>query len=163
MFFDGCGRTRLECGHIVFYYKAKQKGLQGFPWREAGKKCTGQTAHYNNNSSKGLNQIHINALYSVLDKQFLDALAQLVRKHNEYSSLCWFVLFYKFKFDFPFSLIFWIAIMNVSFRRSDRIGIDCIGRNYSMVENKMYCEKVKIVPDFTRNDTVSPLLFGNNL
>ena len=32
-----------------------------------------------------------------------------------------------------------------------------------MVENKMYCETVKIVPDFTRNDTVSPLLFGNNL
>lgn len=25
-----------------------------------------------------------------------------------------------------------------------------------MVENKMYCETVKIVPDFTRNDTVSP-------
>ena len=102
-----------------FYYKAKQGGLQGFPWREAGKKCTGKTAHYNNHSSKGLNQIHINALYSVLDKQFLDALAQLVRKRNEYSSLCCFVLFYKFKFDFPFSLIFWIAIINVSFRRRD--------------------------------------------
>ena len=28
---------------------------------------------------------------------------------------------------------------------------------------KMYCETVKIVPDFTRDDMVSPLLFGNNL
>lgn len=102
-----------------FYYKAKQGGLQGFPWREAGEKCTGQTSHHNNNSSRGINQIHINAHYFILDKQFLDALAQSARKRNEYSSLCEFVLFYKFKFDFPFSLIFWIAIMNVSFRRRD--------------------------------------------
>lgn len=93
--------------------------MQGFPWREAGKKCTGQTAHYNNNSSKGLDQIHINALYSALNKQFLDAHVQPATKRNEYSSFCMFVLFYKFKFDFPFSLIFWIAIMNVSFRRRD--------------------------------------------
>lgn len=30
-------------------------------------------------------------------------------------------------------------------------------------KEKMYCETVKIVPDFTRDDMVSPLLFGNNL
>ena len=102
-----------------FYYKAKQKGLQGFPGKELREKCTGQTSHHNNNSSGNLNQIHINALYSALNKQFLDAHVQPATKRNEYSSFCMFVLFYKFKFDFPFSLIFWIAIMNVSFRRRD--------------------------------------------
>ena len=42
----------------------------------------------NNKSPRGFNQIHINALYSILDKQFLDVLVQPARKRNEYSAFC---------------------------------------------------------------------------
>ena len=42
----------------------------------------------NNKSPRGFNQIHINALYSILDKRFLDVLVQPARKRNEYSAFC---------------------------------------------------------------------------
>lgn len=42
----------------------------------------------NNKSPRGFNQIHINALYSILDKQFLDVLVQPARKRNKYSAFC---------------------------------------------------------------------------
>lgn len=42
----------------------------------------------NNKSPRGFNQIHINALYSILDKQFLDVLIQPARKRNEYRAFC---------------------------------------------------------------------------
>lgn len=42
----------------------------------------------NNKSSRGFNQIHINTLYSILDKQFMDVLVQPARKRNEYSAFC---------------------------------------------------------------------------
>ena len=42
----------------------------------------------NNKSPRGFNQIHINALYSVLDKKFLDVLVQPCRKRNEYQAFC---------------------------------------------------------------------------
>lgn len=42
----------------------------------------------NGKSTKGFNQIHINALYSVLDKKFIDLLVQPSRKRNEYSAFC---------------------------------------------------------------------------
>ena len=42
----------------------------------------------NSKSPRGFNQIHINALYSILDKQFLDVLVQPARKRNEYSAFC---------------------------------------------------------------------------
>lgn len=42
----------------------------------------------NNKSPRGFNQIHINALYSIIDRQFLDVLVQPARKRNEYSAFC---------------------------------------------------------------------------
>ena len=42
----------------------------------------------NNKSPRGFNQIHINALYSVLDKKILDVLVQPCRKRNEYKAFC---------------------------------------------------------------------------
>ena len=42
----------------------------------------------NNKSPRGFNQIHVNALYSILDKQFLDVLVQPARKRNEYRAFC---------------------------------------------------------------------------
>ena len=42
----------------------------------------------NNKSPRGFNQIHINMLYSILDKQFLDVLIQPARKRNEYRAFC---------------------------------------------------------------------------
>lgn len=42
----------------------------------------------NGKSTRGFNQIHINALFSVLDKKFTDLLIQPSRKRNEYSAFC---------------------------------------------------------------------------
>lgn len=42
----------------------------------------------NSKSTKGFNQIHINAFYSILDKKFIDLLVQPGRKRNEYSAFC---------------------------------------------------------------------------
>ena len=53
----------------------------------------------NNKSPRGFNQIHINALYSILDKQFLDVLVQPARKRNEYSAFCEMVD--RVKSDYP--------------------------------------------------------------
>ena len=39
-------------------------------------------------SSRGFNQIHISALYSILDKKFLDLIVQPARRRNEYSAFC---------------------------------------------------------------------------
>lgn len=42
----------------------------------------------NGKSTKGFNQIHINALFSILDKKFIDLVIQPARKRNEYSAFC---------------------------------------------------------------------------
>lgn len=42
----------------------------------------------NNKSTRGFNQIHINAMFSLLDKRFTDILIQPARKRNEYSAFC---------------------------------------------------------------------------
>lgn len=42
----------------------------------------------NGKSTRGFNQIHINAFFSVLDKKFTDLLIQPARKCNEYSAFC---------------------------------------------------------------------------
>ena len=42
----------------------------------------------NGKSTRGFNQIHINSLYSILDKKFLDLIVQPARKRNEYSAFC---------------------------------------------------------------------------
>lgn len=42
----------------------------------------------NGKSTRGFNQIHINALFSILDKKFIDLLIQPARKRNEYSAFC---------------------------------------------------------------------------
>lgn len=42
----------------------------------------------NGKSTRGFNQIHINAFFSVLDKKFTDLLVQPSRKRNEYSAFC---------------------------------------------------------------------------
>ena len=42
----------------------------------------------NGKSPRGFNQIHINALYSIMDKKFLDVLIQPARKRNEYKAFC---------------------------------------------------------------------------
>lgn len=42
----------------------------------------------NGKSPRGFNQIHVNALYSILDKKFIDLLVQPARKRNEYSAFC---------------------------------------------------------------------------
>ena len=42
----------------------------------------------NGKSTRGFNQIHINAFFSVLDKKFTDPLIQPARKRNEYSAFC---------------------------------------------------------------------------
>ena len=42
----------------------------------------------NDKSKKGYNQIYINALYSILDKKFVDLVVQPARRHNEYSAFC---------------------------------------------------------------------------
>lgn len=42
----------------------------------------------NGKSSRGFNQIHINAFFSILDKKFIDLLIQPARKRNEYSAFC---------------------------------------------------------------------------
>lgn len=42
----------------------------------------------NGKSTKGFNQIHINAFFSILDKKFLDLVIQPARKRNEYSAFC---------------------------------------------------------------------------
>ncbi len=39
-------------------------------------------------STRGFNQIHINAFFSILDKKFTDLLVQPARKRNEYSAFC---------------------------------------------------------------------------
>lgn len=42
----------------------------------------------NGKSTKGFNQIHINAFFSILDKKFTDLVIQPGRKRNEYSAFC---------------------------------------------------------------------------
>ena len=42
----------------------------------------------NGKSTKGFNQIHINAFFSVFDKKFTDLIVQPGRKRNEYSAFC---------------------------------------------------------------------------
>ncbi len=42
----------------------------------------------NGKSTRGFNQIHINAFFSVLDKKFTDLLIRPARKRNEYSAFC---------------------------------------------------------------------------
>lgn len=42
----------------------------------------------NGKSTKGFNQIHINAFYSILDRRFTDLVIQPARKRNEYSAFC---------------------------------------------------------------------------
>lgn len=42
----------------------------------------------NGKSTKGFNQIHINAMFSIYDKKFIDLLIQPARKRNEYSAFC---------------------------------------------------------------------------
>ena len=42
----------------------------------------------NEKSTKGFNQIHINAFFSILDKKFTDLVIQPGRKRNEYSAFC---------------------------------------------------------------------------
>ena len=42
----------------------------------------------NGKSTRGFNQIHINAFFSVLDKKFTDLFIQPSRKRNEYSAFC---------------------------------------------------------------------------
>ena len=42
----------------------------------------------NGKSTRGFNQIHINAFFSILDKRFTDLLVQPSRKRNEYSAFC---------------------------------------------------------------------------
>lgn len=42
----------------------------------------------NGKSTRGFNQIHINALYSILDRRFTDLVIQPGRKRNEYSAFC---------------------------------------------------------------------------
>lgn len=42
----------------------------------------------NGKSTRGFNQIHVNALYSILDGRFIDLLIQPGRKRNEYGAFC---------------------------------------------------------------------------
>ena len=42
----------------------------------------------NGQSKRGFNQIHINSLYSILDRRFVDILVQPGRKKNEYAAFC---------------------------------------------------------------------------
>lgn len=42
----------------------------------------------NEKSARGFNQIHINAMFSLLDKRFTNLLVQPARKRNEYSAFC---------------------------------------------------------------------------
>lgn len=42
----------------------------------------------NGKSTRGFNQIHINAMFSLLDKRFTNLLVQPARKRNEYSAFC---------------------------------------------------------------------------
>lgn len=45
----------------------------------------------NGKSTRGYNQIHINAMFSLLDRRYTDILVQPARKHNEYSTFCFLV------------------------------------------------------------------------
>lgn len=42
----------------------------------------------NNKSTRGFNQIHVNAMFSLLDKRFTDVFVQPARKRNEYKAFC---------------------------------------------------------------------------
>lgn len=42
----------------------------------------------NGKSTRGFNQIHINAFYSILDRRFTNLVIQPARKRNEYSAFC---------------------------------------------------------------------------
>ena len=42
----------------------------------------------NGKSTRGFNQVHINAFYSILDRRFTDLVIQPGRKRNEYSAFC---------------------------------------------------------------------------
>ena len=42
----------------------------------------------NEKSTRGFNQIHINAMFSLLDRRFTNLLVQPARKRNEYSAFC---------------------------------------------------------------------------
>lgn len=42
----------------------------------------------NGKSARGFNQIHINAMFSLLDRRFMNLLVQPARKRNEYSAFC---------------------------------------------------------------------------
>lgn len=42
----------------------------------------------NGKSTRGFNQIHINALYSIMDRRFIDLMIQPGRKRNEYAAFC---------------------------------------------------------------------------
>ena len=42
----------------------------------------------NGKSTRGFNQIHINALYSIMDRRFIDLIIQPGRKRNEYAAFC---------------------------------------------------------------------------
>lgn len=42
----------------------------------------------NGKSTRGFNQIHINAFYSILDRRFTDIVVQPGRKRNEYAAFC---------------------------------------------------------------------------
>ncbi len=42
----------------------------------------------NGKSTRGFNQVHINAFYSILDRRFIDLVVQPGRKRNEYAAFC---------------------------------------------------------------------------
>lgn len=42
----------------------------------------------NGKSTRGFNQIHVNAFYSILDRRFTDLIIQPARKRNEYRAFC---------------------------------------------------------------------------
>ena len=42
----------------------------------------------NGKSTRGFNQVHVNALFSILDRRFTDLLVQPSRKRNEYRAFC---------------------------------------------------------------------------
>ena len=111
------GRTTAAPSKAAFYKqraKLKSEALQNFPILFHSKlnktlfkdyyqliACDGSSADIfrnpddadtffapNGKSTKGFNQIHINAFYSILDRRFNDLVIQPGRKRNEYSAFC---------------------------------------------------------------------------
>lgn len=91
---DGALRSLL----ISFTRKCKKKFFKG---KYSLVACDGSAVDYfrdpedpdtyfesNGKSKKGYNQIHINALFSILDRKFTDLVIQPARKRNEYSAFC---------------------------------------------------------------------------